>query len=99
VCRRLVADHLGPEAWRVVPHIPFQPGDLHPCDAELPPLIRAYLRFGAKVCGEPAWDETFQTADVLMLLPMAAMTPRFRARLLRDDPGPSRQGRSLRWAA
>ena len=99
VCRRLVADHLGPEAWRVVPHTPFQPGNLPPCDAELPPLIKASLRFGAQVCGEPAWDEAFQTADVLMLLPMAAMTPRFRARLLRDDPGPSRQGRSLRWAA
>jgi putative hemolysin len=99
LCRKLVADHLGPEAWRVTPHIPFRPGDLPPCAAGLPPLIKAYLRFGAKVCGEPAWDEAFQTADVLMLLPMAAMTPRFRARLLRDDPGASRKRRSSRWAA
>ncbi len=65
----------------------------------MPPLIKAYLRFGATVCGEPAWDEAFQTADVLMLLPMAAMAPRFRARLLRADPGPQSGGGRTRWAA
>ena len=54
-------------------------------EADWPPLIKAYLRFGAAVCGEAAWDPIFQTADVLMLLPMAAMTPRFRARLLRGQ--------------
>jgi len=98
LCRRLVHDHLAPEPWRVVPHTPFRPGDHPPCDAALPPLIKAYLRFGASVCGEPAWDPAFQTADVLMLLPMAAMDARFRARLLRDDPA-TRKGRSSRWAA
>jgi len=99
LCRRLVADHLGPEAWRVTPHAPFRPGDLAPVEAELPPLIKAYLRFGAKVCGPAAWDAAFQTADLLMLLPMAAMAPRFRARLLRDDPEAGRKGRGSRWAA
>jgi putative hemolysin len=98
LCRRLVDEHLAPEKWRVVPHTPFRPGALPACDPEVPPLIKAYLRFGASVCGEPAFDAAFQTADVLMLLPMATMEPRFRARLLRDAPGP-RKGRSARWAA
>jgi putative hemolysin len=98
LCRALVAEHLAPEAWRVAPHIPFRPGDLPACHADLPPLIKAYLRFGASVCGEPAWDAEFQTADLLMLLPMAAMAPRFRARLLRGDPPPPKP-RSSRWAA
>lgn len=106
LCRTLVTDHLGPEEWRVVPHHPFRP-ELHqeagaaaaPAQPEWPPLIKAYLRFGASVCGEPAWDPVFQTADVLMLLPMAAMTPRFRARLLRGEPDPTQGRRSTRWAA
>jgi putative hemolysin len=98
LCRRLVDEHLAPEAWRVVPHTPFLPGNDPPCDAELPPLIKAYLRFGASVCGPPAWDAEFETADLLMLLPMAAMAPRFRARLLRGEPTPPKP-RSSRWAA
>ncbi len=98
LCRRLVDEHLAPDAWRVVPRTPFRPADLPVPEAEMPPLIKAYLRFGASVCGEPAWDEAFQTADVLMLLPMAAMDARFRARLLRGDAHP-RKGRSPRWAA
>jgi putative hemolysin len=103
LCGRLVTEHLGPEEWRVVPHTPFRAGaaadgrDVAPND--WPPLIKAYLRFGASVCGEPAWDEVFQVADVLMLLPMAAMNPRFRARLLRGDTDPPPPRRSSRWAA
>lgn len=104
LCERLVRDHLGPEEWRVVPHVPLRadafPGatSTMPPEPDWPPLIKAYLRIGASVCGEPAWDAAFQTADVLMLLPMAAMTPRFRARLLRGAPDPNR-GRRTRWAA
>jgi len=99
LCRHLLAEHLAPEKWRVAPHTPFRLDGPPALEAEVPPLIKAYLRFGATVCGAPAWDEAFQTADLLMLLPMATMDPRFRARLLRDDPGSTRRGRSSRWAA
>ncbi len=112
LCRRLIAEHPAPQPWRVVPHTPFLAGDEPACDAEPPPpagracadaepppLIKAYLRFGASVCGPPAWDAEFGTADLLMLLPMAAMAPRFRARLLRDNPPPPPKPRSSRWAA
>jgi len=99
LCRRLVAEHPAPEDWRVVPHTPFVAGDDPPCDAEPPPLIKAYLRFGASVCGPPAWDDEFQTADLLMCLPMVAMAPRFRARLLRGERTPPPKPRSSRWAA
>jgi putative hemolysin len=99
LCRRLVDRHLAPEAWRVAPRNPF-PIDAPPAadDVPLPPLVKAYLRFGAVVCGAPAHDSDFETADLLMLLPMAEMTPRFRARLLRGDHL-ARKGRSTRWAA
>lgn len=33
----------------------------------IPKLFRAYLRFGAKVCGVPAIDRDFQTIDYLVL--------------------------------
>ena len=40
-------------------------------------LDGGYLRAGAWVCGEPAWDPDFNTADLLLLLPMSRMNPRY----------------------
>ena len=51
--------------------------------APLPPLLKGYLRLGAQVCGEPAWDGDFDTADVVMMLPLAKANPRYVHRLLR----------------
>lgn len=49
------------------------------CDVgiEPPPLVKGYLRLGAKVCGEPAWDPDFNTADFLMLLSIDQMSERY----------------------
>ena len=38
---------------------------------KLPSLIRSYLKIGATVCGEPALDRDFGTADFFMLLEVA----------------------------
>jgi putative hemolysin len=43
----------------------------------VPPLIKGYVRCGAWVCGEPAWDPDFNTADFLMLLPMSRLDSRY----------------------
>jgi putative hemolysin len=51
--------------------------------APLPPLVKGYLRLGAWVCGEAAWDPAFHTADLLLLLPMERLSQRHAARLLR----------------
>jgi putative hemolysin len=45
--------------------------------AELPPLIKGYIRAGAVVCGEPAWDPDFNTADLLLLQSMARTDERY----------------------
>jgi putative hemolysin len=37
-------------------------------DVDLPPLFKIYLRYGVKVCGEPAIDREFKTIDFLVLL-------------------------------
>jgi putative hemolysin len=31
-------------------------------------LLKAYIRLGARACGEPCRDQDFDVADVLMLL-------------------------------
>ncbi len=46
-------------------------------DAEAPARIRAYLRVGARICGEPNWDPDFNTADFVMLLGLDSMNPRY----------------------
>ena len=46
-------------------------------EAVLPPLVKGYLRAGAWICGEPAWDPHFNSADLLVLLPMAQLKHRY----------------------
>jgi len=68
--------HLAPPEWRVFPRCPLPLADLEAAPAPLiPPLIKGYLRAGAMVCGEPAWDPDFNTADLPILLPMKNLSP------------------------
>jgi putative hemolysin len=84
ICNHLTREYLSPSEWRVVPYRPFPLEGEEPfTDESVPPLIKAYLRLGARVCGAPAWDRDFGTADVLMMLPVATMNPRYTASLLR----------------
>ncbi len=74
ICSQLRARHLSPSQWRVFPHRAFQVDAGEGSEAAaIPPLIKGYLQLGAYVCGAPAWDEDFKTADVFMMLPMARM--------------------------
>ena len=84
VCRRLLRDHLAPAAWRVTPRQAFVlEGWLDVAEPSLPPLLKGYLRLGADVCGPPAWDPAFRTADLLIRLDVARANPRYVDRLLR----------------
>lgn len=44
-----------------------------PFQVKLPRLFRTYLRFGAKVCGEPAIDRAFKTIDFFVLFDLFGM--------------------------
>lgn len=44
---------------------------------EPPPLIKGYLKLGAKICSAPAWDPDFNTADVLTMLRLSEINPRY----------------------
>lgn len=79
IYRQASARHLGPIEWRVFPRcpLPLEALEQKDLEASLPPLVKGYLRVGAYVCGEPAWDPDFNTADLLLLLPLARMNPRY----------------------
>ena len=75
----LAASHLSPPEWRVFPKTPFAalPEAASGTPAELPPLIKGYLRLGAQVCGEPAWDPAFNVADLFLLLSLDRLSARY----------------------
>jgi putative hemolysin len=70
--------YLADPEYRVFPRLPF-PHDRIPRAStfEVPPLIKGYLRLGAKVCGEPAWDPDFNTADFLIWLSLGSISRRY----------------------
>jgi putative hemolysin len=70
IYQRLARQHLGPEAWRVFPRVPLPQVNLTDADEkpQVPALIKGYLRAGAVICGEPAWDPQFNVADLFILL-------------------------------
>ncbi|MFC1599188.1 GNAT family N-acetyltransferase [Candidatus Omnitrophota bacterium] len=49
---------------------------------KLPSLVKGYLGAGALVCGEPAWDKTFNTADFFMLLDTAKTNSSYLKKIL-----------------
>jgi putative hemolysin len=76
--RRIAAKAMSPAEYRVVPRCALPLERLaSETAAELPPLVKGYLRLGAWICGAPAWDPDFNTADLLVLLPLARMTSRY----------------------
>lgn len=48
-----------------------------------PPLVKGYLRLGASVCGDPAYDAEFGTTDVLILLHRESITSKYKEHFLR----------------
>jgi len=83
---RLAIDHLGPQEYRVFPRCPLPLAALRQdLPAETPPLIKGYLRAGAWICGEPAWDPDFNTADLPILMPMAKVSNRYAKHYLGQE--------------
>ncbi|MDX1588573.1 MAG: GNAT family N-acyltransferase [Oleiphilaceae bacterium] len=75
--------HLTQPTLRLSPHrqVPL-PEHYQAGSPTLPPLIKAYLRMGAKIAGEPCWDPAFNCADVFILLPVDQMTRRYKNHFL-----------------
>ncbi len=45
---------------------------------QLSPVMKGYLRAGVRICGAPAFDAEFGTADVLVLLEMDKLAARYK---------------------
>ena len=60
---------------RAMPHLTHP--DPQDRNVSIPPLIKAYMRLGAKVCGEPCWDPDFRCADLLVLLAVSELAGRY----------------------
>ncbi len=79
-------NHLAPEPWRVPAH-PEQavamdqvaPDRLNTKRAlkAIPPLVKGYLRLGGYVGDGAVVDHQFNTTDVLIILPVSAINPRY----------------------
>ena len=69
----------------VSPHLPY-PIELLEAKADggpvrqsrMPPLIKGYLKVGARICGEPAWDKDFNTVDFPVIVDIENMDHRYR---------------------
>jgi putative hemolysin len=80
--------HLAPIEYRAFPRLALPIDNLNQTlVVEPPPLIKGYLRLGAKICGAPAWDPDFNTADFLTLMRLADLHPRYARHFLGEHAG------------
>ncbi|MDK9723628.1 MAG: GNAT family N-acetyltransferase [Sterolibacteriaceae bacterium MAG5] len=78
IYNRLDDAQLAPPEYRVFPRCPLPLDRIAAAEKpEIPPLLKGYLRAGAWICGEPAWDPDFNTADLLIMLPMSRVNERY----------------------
>lgn len=84
VYRNIDEKNIAPSSIQVTPNTPV-PDELR-CERDesgIPPLLKAYFRFGAVVCGEPCWDEDFNCMDLFMLLPLDQLQERYSKHYMR----------------
>ncbi|MEQ1601402.1 MAG: GNAT family N-acyltransferase [Methylophilaceae bacterium] len=78
--KKLQPDYLAPAEYHVFPHCPLP---LHALKLDMqvacPSLIKGYLRLGAFIGGEPAWDPHFNTANMPIFLSLTHMNRRYAA--------------------
>lgn len=66
---RLQPRYALPADCMAVPRLPLPPIDgVSAQDAVVPPLLKGYLRLGARVSREACWDPDFDVADLFVLL-------------------------------
>lgn len=79
VMQHLREKHFSPAHMRVRPLVALKLDEEPPLpdDVILPTLLKAYMRQGANICGEPYWDAAFGVADVFVLLDCEKITQRY----------------------
>lgn len=78
IYRNFKEEDFAPLEYRVKPHLAFPFEDMDQGHvARIPPLLKGYIRAGGWVCGEPAWDPDFHSADLFLMLPLANLDNRY----------------------
>lgn len=79
IMNELREKYLTEPAFRVQSHhpLPTIPAESQTGEMKMPPLLKAYLRLGAKIGGEPFWDRDFNTADVFIWLERKNLQARY----------------------
>ena len=81
VSKHVLARYLAPREFRVTPRNPFPVDAVDRAvsneGASVPPLLKGYIRIGAWVCGDPAWDPDFNSTDFFVLLPMYRLSAQY----------------------
>lgn len=76
-------DQLAPIENHAFPKLPLPLDKLNGgLEVEPPPLIKGYLKLGAKICSAPAWDPDFNTADLLTMMRLSEINPRYAKHFL-----------------
>ncbi len=97
-----------PEEWRVKAHdnlfvqmdrLPAEKVDIKAAMRAKPPLIKGYLRLGAMVGDGCVIDHQFGTTDVLIILPVERIDPRYFEHFGAPDEQVSRVAQGRRQAA
>lgn len=83
----LAQNHSPPEDWHVaalparrVPYVPVEGVDPKDMLRALPPLVKGYLRLGCYIGDGAVEDKQFDTTDVLIILPVSRLSPRYLER-------------------
>ena len=76
-------DQMAPVENHAFPKLPLPLDKLNGgLQVEPPPLIKGYLKLGAKICSAPAWDPDFNTADLLTMMRLSDINPRYAKHFL-----------------
>lgn len=76
IMNEIRAKHLAPSTLWVTPRHQLTP--VPPAERmKMPPLLKAYLKLGAWVAGEPCLDTDFKVADVFILLDVNNLNTRY----------------------
>ncbi|MCV6636300.1 GNAT family N-acyltransferase [Candidatus Albibeggiatoa sp. nov. NOAA] len=75
---KLQQDYGADESMRVIPKRPLDKSVVaQDVKVDVPPLLKAYIRLGAKICGDPCWDPHFKVADVFIVVSIESLQKRY----------------------
>jgi putative hemolysin len=81
-----LAKYLAPPCFQVTPRRPWTGPDTPVGRPKIPALLRGYLRLGAWIGGEPAFDPDFDCADFYVLLDVERIDARYLRHFLGETP-------------